>query len=377
MATIGPNKTNKRLAIYVATLFVGGAERVAVNLAAGLSALGYNVDLVVCDATGPMRQSVEHSVRVVDLACGNVKKGIIPFRSYILGEMPFAIIAIQTDCNIAALLARIFSWVYVPIIITEHSVLKQPGMAYSTGVLLRRILQFFLYRKADQLVVVSEGVLEDYRKYLRSWCPPASVVYNPVFSETKLESSVCERLNSTDARYNKPFVLGVGRLTRAKGFDLLIDAFSKLANHIDHNLLILGEGEEREALELKIQNYGLTKRVCLKGFVANPYPYFQDTAVFVLSSYWEGFGVVLVEALACGTPVISTDCHSGPREVLAGGEFGRLVPVNDADALAEAIKDQLSLDRPLEDRVRRKARARIFSIDAAAKQYHNILSDLR
>jgi glycosyltransferase involved in cell wall biosynthesis len=134
-----------------------------------------------------------------------------------------------------------------------------------------------------------------------------------------------------------PVILGVGRLNSAKAFDTLIRAFSLIRQQIPARLLILGEGEDRASLESLVQQLGLQQDVQLPGFVANPFAYMRVCSLFVLSSRWEGFGNVLAEALACGARVISTDCPSGPAEILANGRFGRLVPVDDAAALADGV----------------------------------------
>jgi glycosyltransferase involved in cell wall biosynthesis len=141
--------------------------------------------------------------------------------------------------------------------------------------------------------------------------------------------------------------------------------------HQPARLIILGDGSERPALERLIEERGLQNFVRLPGFVVNPYAYMARAAVFVLSSIHEGLPNVLMEALACGTPVVSTDCPSGPRQILDGGRYGPLVPVGDPEALAEAILT--TLNNPLPREVL-KARAEIFSLDAMADAYLRVLS---
>jgi len=138
-----------------------------------------------------------------------------------------------------------------------------------------------------------------------------------------------------------PNILSVGRLTAAKDFATLIRAFSIVVKHVPSRLVILGEGELRLELETLVRDLGLQDVILLPGFVNNCYPYMKECDLFVVSSAWEGLSMVLIEAMACGAPVVSTDCDSGPREILEGGSWGRLVPVGDHEAMAEAMKKTL------------------------------------
>ena len=164
-------------------------------------------------------------------------------------------------------------------------------------------------------------------------------------------------------------ILGVGRLTQAKDFPTLIRAFALVRKKRAARLMILGEGEERPKLEALVRELGLEREVTLPGFVDNPYKYMKRAAVFVLSSKWEGFGNVLVEAMALGTPVVSTDCPSGPAEILENGRWGRLVPVGDVYALAEAIIE--TLDEEHHPDVAN--RAKDFAVELAVEKYINVL----
>jgi len=137
--------------------------------------------------------------------------------------------------------------------------------------------------------------------------------------------------------------LSIGRLTKAKNYSTLIEAFAKVRQQRDVRLAILGNGEERPSLEGLVRRLGLENDVWLPGFVDPPYPYLARASVFVQSSIWEGFPTVIVEALAFGVPVVSTDCPSGPREILENGRFGELVPVGDVEALADAIRRALDV----------------------------------
>jgi glycosyltransferase involved in cell wall biosynthesis len=172
-----------------------------------------------------------------------------------------------------------------------------------------------------------------------------------------------------------PVILAVGRLTKAKDYPTLFRAFSLVRQVRPAKLLILGEGEERSNLERLAIELGIQNDVSMPGFVDNPFAFMAKASVFVLSSAWEGFGNVLVEALACGCPVVATDCRSGPREILDNGRYGRLVPVGDHEALAKAILETLDNPDFPADRQTRLQRAMEFSIDAAVDKYLKVLLD--
>lgn len=164
-------------------------------------------------------------------------------------------------------------------------------------------------------------------------------------------------------------ILGVGRLTPAKDYPNLIRAFGLVKQQRDARLMILGEGELRPELEALVDELGLNDSVALPGFVDNPYAYMAHASVFALSSFWEGLPTVLIEAVGIGTPVVSTDCKSGPREILDGGKYGILVPVQDSDALASGILDAMeSPRRPLPDEV-----ALQYQPDAVVDRYLEIM----
>jgi glycosyltransferase involved in cell wall biosynthesis len=167
-----------------------------------------------------------------------------------------------------------------------------------------------------------------------------------------------------------PVILAVGRLEKQKDFPTLIHAFARIRKQYPVRLMILGEGNEHSSLESLVQKLGVAEDVIFPGFVANPYAYMAQARVLVLSSAWEGFGNVLVEAMAAGTPVVSTDCKSGPSEILANGQYGKLVAVGDSKGMAEAIVK--TIEEASDSRIL-KERAIEFSLDKALTQYQQLL----
>jgi glycosyltransferase involved in cell wall biosynthesis len=201
------------------------------------------------------------------------------------------------------------------------------------------------YPWADEIIAVSNGVAEDLSEISRLPRSKIRVLPNPVITP-ELRARAAEPVDDLWLSSGAPpVILGVGRLDRQKDFPTLIRAFAAVRRQREARLMILGEGPERQRLESLLRELELTADARLPGFVANPFSYMARAAVFVLSSAWEGMPGVLIQGMACGAPVVATDCESGPREVLAGGKFGRLVPVGDQAALADAIVATLDAPR--------------------------------
>ncbi|NLO89188.1 MAG: glycosyltransferase, partial [Clostridia bacterium] len=188
------------------------------------------------------------------------------------------------------------------------------------------------------VVAVSQGVADDLVKTTGLMRELIKVIYNPIVTPELLEKAKESIGHPWFKPGQPPVILSAGRLTAAKDFPTLIHAFARVRAERLARLMILGEGEERPNLESLVRELGLESDVSMPEFVENPYAYMARAAVFVLSSAWEGFGNVLVEAMAVGTPVVSTDCPSGPAEILEGGKWGKLVPVGDVEKLAKALK---------------------------------------
>jgi glycosyltransferase involved in cell wall biosynthesis len=257
------------------------------------------------------------------------------------------------------------------IFLSVHNVLT-PGLAEMGPI--RRWLRLRdirrAYPHADGVICVSAGVAEDLARYVSIPAAKLSVIHNPVLSEELLRTAERECSHPWMAPGQPPVILGAGRLTRQKDFATLVRAFALLASDVDHRLLIIGDGAERAALQRLAADLGVAERVTFPGFVEEPLSYMRRARLFVLSSAWEGFGNVLVEAMAVGTPVVSTDCPSGPREILLDGTLGPLAPPGDPRALAEAMRAAIA--QPAEPGALRR-RAADFSVDVVARRYLDTL----
>jgi len=226
---------------------------------------------------------------------------------------------------------------------------------------------------ADGVVAVSNSVAKDFSRKFYFPLEKIKVIYNPILTSEIVEMSK-EPLNHPWFNSKIPVILGIGRLNKQKDFPNLIKAFAIVHKEMEAKLVILGEGEERSYLENLISELHLNSEVELLGFKDNPYPYLKSASLFVLSSEFEGFPLVLVEALALGTPVISTDCPGGSSEILEGGKYGVLVPVGDPVALSKAIIKMLTNPMPLD---MLQNRAMHFFLESATGSYLKLINTLR
>jgi glycosyltransferase involved in cell wall biosynthesis len=331
-----------RIALFVPSLHGGGAERVMLTLANYFVEQGVRADLVLGEVNGVFRSDVDAQVRVIDLRAKHVLGCLPGLVRYMRHERPSALLSALTHANIVALWANRLAGSRARAVISERTTLSQAGAnARSLRGRLMPTLARLFYPWADVVVAVSHGVADDLARVTGLSQEKIRVIYNPVVTSQLFARSEAPVDHPWFAAGQPPVVLGVGRLEQPKDFATLVRAFSLARRRTDARLVILGEGAERSQLEALINELDMAEEVSLPGFAVNPVPYMKRAGVFVLSSRREGLPNALIEALAVGTPVVSTDCPSGPREVLEVGKWGRLVPVGDVAALASAIVDAL------------------------------------
>jgi glycosyltransferase involved in cell wall biosynthesis len=336
------NTSKARLAIFLPGLYDGGAERILLNLADRMAARGFAVDLVLARAEGPYMSEIPASVRVIDLKAPRVMLCLPALVHYLRTERPTVMLS-ALYANIIAVWARCIAGIPQRVVLSEHNTLTSVsnGEKDLRWKLYPELAKWF-YPWADGIIAVSKGVASDLA--LATNLPPSriQVIYNPIVTPDLQRKSAALLEHPWFRAGEPPVVLGVGRLTAQKAFSVLIEAFALVRKSQSARLLILGEGEERPMLEALIRQLGLDQEVSLPGFASNPYSYMAHAALFVLSSRWEGLPTVLVEALSLRTPVIATDCPSGPREILGDSQYGQLVPMDDPGALALAIQNSLA-----------------------------------
>jgi glycosyltransferase involved in cell wall biosynthesis len=356
---------NDRIAIFLPSLEGGGAERSMCRLAMGLAKRGVQVDLVLAKKIGPYLQQLPASVRVVDLRSSRMIASIPNLVRYLRDERPGSLISALSHANVIAILSHLLASSRAKLIVSERAPLFQ---AQANAKFVRdRILPFLmraLYNRADHIIAISRGVAD---QLAAAGIPgdKIAVIHNPVVDNTLLEKAKEALDHHWFVPDAPPVIVAAGRLEKEKDFQTLIRAFSLIRKTRAIRLMILGEGESRAELHNMAKQLGVVDDVSLPGFVDNPYKYMKHAAAFVLSSLFEGFGNVIVEAMACGTPVISTDCPCGPAEILEKGRWGRLVAVGDAKAMAKAIEEVL--DEVTHPDVR--SRAAVFNVENMTNEY--------
>lgn len=361
-----------RIAWFLPSLRGGGAETNAVRLAGGLAAEGVGVDLVIAEPGGELRSAVPPTVRVIDLMCRRVVTALPALAEHLSREQPAALLSSMSHANVVALGAKRLAGVSTRVVVTEHIPPSQ-GWPRAPRPIIRRIVPALVrtaYRYADTVVAVSEGVKSDLCATLGLPAEEIRVIYNPVVSPQMLSRAREPVSHPWLEDTSVPLLLGVGRLKPQKDFLGLLEALALARRTRPMRLLILGEGPERPRLEARVMELGLENCVDMPGFVSNPFAYMARAALFVLSSRWEGLPTVLIEAMALGCPVVSTNCPSGPSEILEDGLHAPLVPIAEPAALASAILDVLhrEIDR---DALRRRASA--FSLERAVPRYREVL----
>lgn len=332
-----------RVAFYLPSLRGGGAERSIVTLANAFAARGLDVDMVLATAEGPYLADLASDVRLVDLGARRVLTSLPGLSRYLRAEHPRALLAAMTHANVVAVMAHRLSRVSLRLVLSERNTLSR-SMVSVTSLRSRGFLRMlrYAYTRADTIVAVSNGVADDLAHTVGLPRQRIEVVYNPIVSHAVFEKAAEPLDHPWFQAAAPPVILSVGRLNPQKDYATLLRAFAEVRQQMTCRLAILGEGASRDTLEALARDLGVWDDVTMPGFVPNPFNWMRKASVFVLSSAWEGLPGVLIQAMACGTPVVSTDCPSGPSEILAGGVWGRLVPVGDVEAVARAIEATLT-----------------------------------
>ena len=365
------SEVKARIALFLRTLGGGGAERVLLNLASGFIEYGLDVDLVVSAGEGLDLWTIPDGVRVIDLKAPRLSASLPALIQYLKRERPDAIIPSLHYANEVALAAKYLSGVPTKVLIPEHNMLSRELKSHEQGSRkhLIPLAVRLLYPLADAVVAVSKGVAEDLQGLTGLSSDRIHTIYNPVILPD-LEERAKQPIDHPWLKPDEPpVILGVGRLEAQKDFPTLVRAFARVRQVRPAKLIILGWGPDRSQLEEQIKQLGVEADVDLPGFVSNPIPYMAKAAVFALSSAWEGLPTVLIEAMAMGLPVVSTDCKSGPDEILKNGEYGTLVPGGDDQALANALLTVLSKpNKPVEPTWLEQ-----FTLTAATRRYLHTL----
>ena len=359
-----------RVALFTASMRGGGAERVMLTLAAGFAERGVSVDLVLVKAEGEYMDMAPEGVRVVDLDSRRTLTAAPRLLRYVRRERPVALLSTLLTADVAALVAKLLYGRRLRVTVRQATTFTDAlgDVGFKTRQLMR--LARLLMPAADAIVGVSEGAASDLRAQVPRAAHKIVTIHNPVVGSELAEQAAEPVEHRWFVRREDPVVLAAGRLSSEKDYPTLLRAFAEVARSRAARLVILGQGPERESLLELAAGLGIEDRFDLPGFDVNPFRYMARASAFVLSSRYEGFPNVLAQAMACGTPVVSTDCRSGPGEMLEGGRWGRLAPVGDWRALARAI--EATLDDPMPAEALR-ARASVYSVEASVDRYLEVV----
>ena len=356
-----------RIACFFSTSGHSGVDRAAKHLIPALAGRGYPVDLLKVRRHGPNLDAIPAGVSVVDLGSRSTYGCLPGLVRYLRRERPAVMLSDKDRVNRTALVARWLSGVPTRLVFSS-------GTTISIDLATRGPVERWIQRRsmgrlypfADQVIVTSRGVADDIAAYTGLARERIRVVPSPVVPMSLFEAALPRPDHPWIGEPSIPLILGVGELSDRKDFDTLVRAFARVRAIRPCRLMILGRGGARERLLALAESLGVAEHVALPGFVPNPYAYMAHADLFAFTSRWEGLGFVIIEALAVGTPVVATDCPSGPAEILHDGRYGPLVPVGDDAALSGAII--ATLDDRLPPETLREA-ARPYEIEAAADAY--------
>lgn len=358
---------SKPICIFVPSFGEGGVERMLANLAEGFCSHGVFVDFLTDNPESPYLNNLPPQAVIRSLKEVHEENLTKVLKKYLLDERPSWLLSAKEKANKVALTARDLSGSNVRLAFRVGTTTSIKAGRHIFPKKWIKLLQFRkLYRRADLIIAVSRGVAEDVSQITGLHTGCIAVIPNPVVNRNLYALAEMPIEHGWFQRHETPILLGAGGFRRAKDFPALIHAFAMTRERISCKLVILGRGRQEKRMKETARKLGVSEDISLPGFISNPYPFMAQADVFILSSRWEGSPNVLTEALALGTPVVSTDCESGPREILEGGRYGRLVPVGDTKGLSEAILQTLSAP-PDKDHLKRASHP--YEVNNSAKAY--------
>ena len=369
------------ISIFLPTLLIGGAEKSLVELANGLADMGWRIQLLVMAREGPLIDEIKENVDLIDLGCSSFSQAVFLLARYYKKHRPLVILTSVYATGLAAIAAKIVSGYKPKVVIGAHNSLQakfeRPDNIKDKYLL--KLLCKLLFPWADGFVAVSKSLALELETLIQLPKYRIRTIYNPVVSQ-KMLARADEQLThpwlAMPTQRDFKTLISVGRLVEQKGFDVLLDALIIVRKYSDCRLIIVGDGPLRTDLESRVNRLRLEGNVDFVGWQDNPYKFVTRSDLFVLSSRWEGLGNVLKEALACGCPVVATDCQYGPKEILDGGKYGDLVEVNNASDLASKILTTLQASVSPAKSDARKSRSLDFTVEAAVEQYSQYFSEI-
>lgn len=358
----------QRLAIFISFSGDGGVEHMVMNLLGEFCNYDLDIDLLTIRAQSRHLREIDRRIRWLPLKSKHSLTSVPELAGYLKKHHPTAMLAVKDRAGRAAIMARRISGVKTRLAIRLGTNLSAALAHRSSWQRWSRTWPMpLIYKDTDQVIAISRGVAEDAHRLTGLPMNRIKVIRNPVITDNlaRLAAEPAPHLWLGSERAC-PVIMGAGRLTRQKDFPTLLRAFALLRQQRPLRLIVLGDGRDRPALEALAHNLRIEDDLLLPGFQKNPYNWLTRADLFALSSLWEGSGNVLTEAMALGVPVVSTDCPSGPGEMLQHGRIAPLVPVSDWHALAAAMGSVLTA--PPDRHILREA-VKQYEVEASALGY--------
>lgn len=366
-------KSNSKVCFFLPSLNGGGAERITINLFNELNRRGIFVDLVVLDDQGPLKEFVEFEDKLRVIASTSLLSSFFKLSKY-FKENDYLIFSVMTQPSLLILLIKSLLNRKLKIIVVEHSsFLNWTKLLGRYKFSLYKMLINKLYPQSLKVVTVSRNMISDFTSIVKNDSLDISCIYNPIdIDSIRTKSLVNVTDNNIIRNSNHKKLIFIGRLSKEKNIDMLLNAIASHNKTHDYQLYIIGRGEEEEYLRARVNELMLSQRVHFLGFQSNPYKYLKHADALILTSTVEGFPSVLVEAMSLGVPVISTDCHTGPSEIILDSSVGELVPVNDIESLTAAITTVLYRNNYSKNIVEQSANR--FSLNKSVESYIQLIN---
>ncbi len=360
-------KLRKRIACFLPNMSGGGAERVMLASIRDLVAHGHQVDLVVMDSQGELMPLLPPEVRVIDFKTTRIRATLMPLVRYLRRERPDALHAQMWPMTVLGVLAHRLARSDALLMISDQVALSS-HMSSPRQLSALRWSARWAYPRADLRVMCAASAADDICKLAGLKRDSFEVITNPIEPPATLQTSpkVEALWGDSDGR-----IINIGSLKGQKNQALLLRAFARSKARSGAKLMILGQGDLRDSLLVLAAELGIAGRVIMPGFDIDPWPYLASADMFVLSSDYEGFPLVLAEAMYAGLRLVSTDCPTGPAELTADGRFGQLVPMGDAEALAAGIDAAWTQPHDPEGQ---RARASAVAGPAQIARYRHLLT---
>ncbi len=362
----------RTLAFYLPALAGGGAERVVLDMCALMVARGHTTWLVLDRHTGELANQIPEGVNLAVLNAAKTVQAAPKLAAWLKAHRPDVLISSLPYNNLTAVVAQAMAGRKAKLVLWEHNMFTPHPLVRDKRFRVLKLAARLMYGRSDRLLAVSNAVAEDLSGSTGVKRSRIEVIYNPI------EPAALDTLPDTPphpwlAEGESPVIMSAGRLMKIKDFATLIRAFAAMSQTTSSRLIILGEGDERSALTALAQELGVVDRVLMPGFVQQPWKWMAHARVFALTSIQEGFGNVIVEALSCGVPVVSTDSGAGPAEILGYGEFGTVCEVGHIRQISEALERQIATPQ---DPARLIERAGQFAPKIIADQFEQFIDRL-